>query len=98
MEKKILIYVKKILIAISSLVVMSFLHQLLDFALKSSKSATIKRLFSSANSWLCGVVVISTARLQPTKHEFRLCTGSNPARSVSEIYDGEDNGPGWKLG
>ena len=37
-----------------------------------------------------GVVVITTAQLHSTKPELRLCAGSNPARGVSEIHDGED--------
>ena len=37
-----------------------------------------------------GVVVITTAQFHPTKPEPRLCAGSNPARGVSEIRDGED--------
>ena len=35
-----------------------------------------------------GVVAITTAQLYSTKPEFRLCTGSNPARGASEIRDG----------
>ena len=38
----------------------------------------------------CGVVVITTAQLNSTKPELRFCAGSNPARGVSEIHDGED--------
>ena len=34
--------------------------------------------------------IIITAQLHSTKPELRFCTGSNPARSVSEIRDGED--------
>ena len=37
-----------------------------------------------------GVVVITTAQLHSTKPEIRFCAGSNPARGVSEIRDGED--------
>ena len=37
-----------------------------------------------------GVVVITTAQLHSTKPELRFCAGSNPARGVSEIRDGED--------
>ena len=37
-----------------------------------------------------GVVVIDTAELHSTNPELRLCAGSNPARDVSEICDGED--------
>ena len=37
-----------------------------------------------------GVVVISTAQLHSTKLELRFCAGSNPARGVSEICDGEN--------
>ena len=39
---------------------------------------------------IIGVVVITTAQLHSTKPEFRFCAGSNPARGVSEICDGED--------
>ena len=37
-----------------------------------------------------GVVVITTAQLHSTKPGLRFCAGSNPARGVSEIRDGED--------
>ena len=37
-----------------------------------------------------GVVVITTAQLHSTKPELRFCTGSNSARSVSEIRHGQD--------
>ena len=37
-----------------------------------------------------GVVGITTAQLHSTKPELRFCAGSNPARGVSEIRDGED--------
>ena len=40
--------------------------------------------------WHRGVVVINTAQLHSTKPELRFCAGSNPARGVSEIRDGED--------
>ena len=40
--------------------------------------------------WRRGVVVITTAQLHSTKPELRFCAGSNPARGVSEICDGED--------
>ena len=39
--------------------------------------------------WHRGVVVITTAQLHSTKPEFRFCAGSNPARGVSEIHNGE---------
>ena len=35
-------------------------------------------------------MVITTAQLHSTKPELRFCAGSNPARGVSEIRDGED--------
>ena len=38
----------------------------------------------------CGVMVITTAQLHSTKSDLRLCTGSNPAHDVSEIYNGEN--------
>ena len=37
-----------------------------------------------------GVVVINTAQLHSTKPELKFCAGSNPARGMSEILDGED--------
>ena len=44
-------------------------------------------------SWSCCVALccsITTAQLHSTKPEVRFCAGSNPARGVSEIRDGED--------
>ena len=38
----------------------------------------------------CGVVVITTAQLHPTKSKLKFCTGSKPARSMLEICDGEN--------
>ena len=42
------------------------------------------------NQWHRSVVVITTAQFHSTEPEPRFCTGSNPARGVSEIRDGED--------
>ena len=42
------------------------------------------------NLWRHGVLVITTAQLHSTKPEIGFCAGSNPARGVSEIRDGED--------
>ena len=42
------------------------------------------------NLWHHGVVVITTAQFHSTKLELRFCAGSNPARGVSEIREGED--------
>ena len=36
------------------------------------------------------LVVITTVQLHSTKPELRFCAGSNPARGVSEIRDGEN--------
>ena len=36
-------------------------------------------------------VVIITAQLHSTKPELRFCAGSNSARGVSKIRDGEDH-------
>ena len=47
----------------------------------------IKRVFTP---WRRGVVVITSAQLHLTKPELRLCAGSNPARGVLEICDGEN--------
>ena len=35
-------------------------------------------------------MVITTAQLHSTKSEFRFCAGSNPARGMSKIWDGEN--------
>ena len=40
--------------------------------------------------WCRGVVVITTAQFHSTKPELIFCAGSNPARGVPEIRDGED--------
>ena len=40
--------------------------------------------------WRRGAVVITTAQFHSTKPELRFCVGSNPARGVSKIRDGED--------
>ena len=39
----------------------------------------------------CGVVVITTAQLHSTKPEVKFCTGSNPACSVSDIHDDDED-------
>ena len=41
--------------------------------------------------WRRGVVVVATAQLHSSMPELRFCAGSNPARGVSEIRDGEDH-------
>ena len=48
--------------------------------------------FSNGNgvNSLLLVVVITTAQLHSSKPELRFCAGSNPARGVSDICDGED--------
>ena len=40
--------------------------------------------------WRRGVVVMTTVKLHSKKPELSFCAGSNPARGVSEIRDGED--------
>ena len=42
------------------------------------------------NMWRHGVVVLTTAQLRSTELELRFCAGSNPARGMSEIHNGED--------
>ena len=41
-------------------------------------------------SWRRGVVVITTAQLHSAEADLKLCAGSNPARGVLAIRDGED--------
>ena len=48
------------------------------------------RLLRKSFIWRRGVVVITNAQLHSAKSELRFCAGSNPARGVSEIRDGED--------
>ena len=50
----------------------------------------LSKLMILLSTWRCGVVVTTTAQLHSTKPELRFCAGSNPARGVSEICDGED--------
>ena len=40
--------------------------------------------------WRRGVVVVNKAQHHSTKSKLRFCAGSNPARGVSEIRNGED--------
>ena len=40
--------------------------------------------------WRHGVVVITTVPLPSAKPKLRFCAGSNPARGMSEIDDGEN--------
>ena len=35
-------------------------------------------------------MAITTAKLHSTKFQLRFCAGSNPARGVSEVREGED--------
>ena len=49
-----------------------------------------RRNSAENEKWCHGVVVITTAQLHSTKFELKFSTGSNPARSVSEIRDSED--------
>ena len=41
--------------------------------------------------WRRRLVVVATAQLHSTKPELKFRTGSNPARDVWEIHDGEDS-------
>ena len=40
--------------------------------------------------WRRDIVVITTAQLPSAKSDVRFCAGSNPARGVSEICNGEN--------
>ena len=40
-------------------------------------------------AWRHDVVIITTAQLHSTEPELRFCAGSNPARGMLEIRDGE---------
>ena len=60
----------------------------MSFVICSCKKC--KKYHPSELQYFHGVVVITTAQLHSTKPELRFCAGSNPARSVSEIRDGED--------
>ena len=56
----------------------------------SRKHVSKRVLLSNIPDERRGVVVITTAQLQSIKPELRFCSGSNHARGVSEIRDGED--------
>ena len=51
---------------------------------------TSQLIYNAYQLWRRGVVVITTAKFHSTKPELRFCAGSNPARCVLEIRDGED--------
>ena len=53
---------------------------------KGNDNGALKLLIDVA----CGALVITTAQLHSCKPELRFFAGSNPARRVSEIRDGED--------
>ena len=52
--------------------------------------ASLESKFLCECGWRRDVVVITTAQLYSTKPELRFYPGSNPARNVPEIRDGED--------
>ena len=56
----------------------------------SASSANLTQMFSHSISVAAWCNDITTAQIGPTKPEIRFCAGSNPARGVSEIRDGED--------
>ena len=60
----------------------------MSFVICSCKKC--KKYHPSELQYFHDVVVITTAQLHSTKPELRFCAGSNPARGVSEIRDGED--------
>ena len=51
--------------------------------------------FMRTELWRRGVVLSILQQLHSTKPELRFCAGSNPARDVLEIYDGEDGQWQW---
>ena len=55
-----------------------------------NKFSQVDKKNQKAVLWLLGVVFITTAQLHSLKPELRFCVGSNPAREVSRICDGED--------
>ena len=67
-------------------------HLLLVFLLLIFEQVNVSWVFSFYNprdQWH-DVVVITTAQLHSTKSELRFRAGSNPARGVSEICNGEN--------
>ena len=55
--------------------------------MSSGKSLWVGECF---NQWRCGVVVIATSQRHSRKSELISSTGSNLARGVSKIRDGEE--------
>ena len=55
-----------------------------------SNTVILGKLEKNAARENADVVVITTAQLHSRKPELRFCAGSNPARGVLEIRDGED--------
>ena len=58
--------------------------------IKKACKRFVNFFFDCLSQWCHGVVVITTAQLHSTKLEFRFCAGSNSARDLLEIRDGED--------
>ena len=65
------------------------IHNYLSVMLRASMEP-LAFCCSNVPKWRRGVVVITTAQLHSTNPKLRLCAGSNPARDVSEIRDGEN--------
>ena len=53
------------------------------------KKVFFDRILITRLTWRCGAVVITTAQLHSTKPELSFCGGSDPARCMLEIRDGE---------
>ena len=73
---------------------MLFMHKFCKYFVKVTAAGLEPRTTQFINEhlwhlWHLGVVIITTTQLQSTKREPRFSAGSNPARGVSEIRDGE---------
>ena len=56
----------------------------------SSHDLLLNNKQTKPHNWCYGVVVITTPQLHSTKPELGFCAGSNFARDVTEIRDGQD--------
>ena len=68
-------------------------HFKAKFSPSKNRTVTWRNAYPSKRAgwfWRRGVVVITTAQFHSTKPELRFCAGSNPARGMSEICNGED--------
>ena len=69
---------------------------LMEFTELTCSCKHVKKI--NQHLWIRSAVVMTTSKLHSTKSKLRFCAGSNLARTLTEICDGEnrDSDLGWK--